>query len=155
MSAPRIYKKTTSGNAIARDVAMQSYGQLKEVLTKKTSQTVHLEITSGRVKKKILIPPAAIDVLLNFLKATAKGKRVSVTPKSEYLTTQAAAEWLGCSRPHLVKLLNENALPCTFVGKHRRIAWDDLRAYKKQLREQQKKQLMELMQADEDAGLYE
>ena len=154
MSAPRIYKKTTSVNAIARDVAMQSYGQLKEVLTKKTSQTVHLEITSGRVKKKILIPPAAIDVLLKFLKATAKGKRVLVTPKSEYLTTQAAAEWLGCSRPHLVKLLNENALPCTFVGKHRRIASDDLRAYKKQLREQQKKQLIQLMEADEEAGLY-
>jgi len=55
----------------------------------------------------------------------------------------------------LVKLLNENALPCTFVGKHRRIAWDDLRAYKKLLREQQKKQLIQLMQADEDAGLYE
>ena len=69
MRSPRNYKKTTAFNAIARDVAMQSYGQLKEVLTKKTSQTVHLEITSGRVKKKILIPPAAIDVLLNFLKA--------------------------------------------------------------------------------------
>jgi len=155
MSAPRIYKKTASGNAIARDVAVQSYGQLKEVLTKKTSPTVHLEILSGRVKKRIQIPPEAIKVLLDFLKATAKGKRVSVTPKSEYLTTQVAAEWLGCSRPHLVKLLNENALPCTFVGKHRRIAWDDLRAYKKQLREQQKKQLIQLMQADEEAGLYD
>ena len=154
MSAPRIYKKTASGNSIARDVAMQSYGQLKEVLTKKTSPTIHLEILSGRVKKRIQIPHEAIEVLLDFLKATAKGKRVSVTPKSEYLTTQAAAEWLGCSRPHLVKLLNENALPCTFVGKHRRIAWDDLRAYKKQLREQQKKQLIQLMEADEEAGLY-
>jgi excisionase family DNA binding protein len=82
----------------------------------------------------------------DFLKATAKGKQVAVTPKSDFLTTQAAADWLGCSRPHLVKLLNENALPCTFVGKHRRIAWDDLRSYKKLLRVQQKKQLIKLMQ---------
>lgn len=155
MRSPRNYKKTTAFNSIARDVAIQSYGQLKEVLTKSTSQSICLEISTGRLKKKIQIPPEAIEVLLNYLKATAKGKRVSVTPKAEYLTTQAAAEWLGCSRPHLVKLLNENALPCTFVGKHRRIAWDDLRAYKKQLREQQKKQLLELIQADEDAGLYE
>jgi excisionase family DNA binding protein len=155
MKAPKIYKKNASVNATVRDVAIQSYGQLKEVLTKSTSQSICLEISTDRLKKKIQIPPEAIEVLLNYLKATAKGKRVSVTPKSDYLTTQAAAEWLGCSRPHLVKLLNENALPCTFVGKHRRIAWDDLRAYKKQLREQQKKQLMELMQADEDAGLYE
>jgi len=155
MSAPRIYKKTTSDIAIARDVAVQSYGQLKEVLAKKNSSTIHLEITSGRVKKRIQIPHEAMEVLLDFLKATVKGKQVAVTPKSDYLTTQAAAEWLGCSRPHLVKLLNENALPCTFVGKHRRIAWDDLRAYKKLLRVQQKKQLIQLMQADEDAGLYE
>ena len=155
MTSPRIYKKTPSDNAIVRDVAMQSYGQLKEVLIKKTSPTIHLEITSGRVKKRIQIPHEAMEVLLDFLKATAKGKQVAVTPKSHYLTTQAAAEWLGCSRPHLVKLLNENALTCTFVGKHRRIAWDDLRAYKKLLREQQKKQLIQLMQADEDAGLYE
>ena len=155
MSAPRIYKKSSSGNAIARDVAVQSYGQLKEVLTKKTNPTIHLEITSGRVKKRIQIPHEAIEVLLDFLKATAKGKQVTLTPKSDYLTTQAAAGWLGCSRPHLVKLLNENVLPCTFVGKHRRIAWDDLRAYKKLLREQQKKQLIQLMQADEDACLYE
>ncbi|MFN5621456.1 MAG: excisionase family DNA-binding protein [Flavobacteriales bacterium] len=155
MKSPKIYKKATAVNSIARDVAMQSYGELKEVFSNGTSHSFCLEITTGRVKRKILIPPAAIDVLLNFLKATAKGKRVAVTPKSEYLTTQSAAEWLGCSRPYLVKLLNENALPCTFVGKHRRIAWDDLRAYKKQLREQQRKQLIELMQADEHAGLYE
>jgi excisionase family DNA binding protein len=155
MKAPKMYKKNASVNATVRDVAIQSYGKLKEVLTKSTSQSICLEISTGRLKKKIQIPPEAIEVLLNFLKATAKGKRVSVTPKSDYLTTQAAAEWLGCSRPHLVKLLNENELPCIFVGKHRRIAWDDLCAYKKQLRERQKKQLIQLMQADEDAGLYD
>jgi len=155
MKAPKIYRKTATVNSIARDVAIQSYGQLKEVLTKSSSHSICLEITTGRIKKKIPIPPAAIEMLLNYLKATAKGKRVTVTPKSDYLTTQAAAEWPGCSRPHLVKLLNENVLPCTFVGKHRRIAWEDLRSYKKQLRERQKKQLIQLMQADEDAGLYE
>ena len=34
---------------------------------------------------------------------------------------QAAADMLGCSRSHLVKLLEEGIIPYTKVGRHRQV----------------------------------
>lgn len=71
------------------------------------------------------------------------------------MTTQAAAEFLGCSRPHLVKLLEEDEIPYIKIGKHRRVKYEDIDLYKKKMKARQKSHLIEIMQADEDAGLYD
>jgi excisionase family DNA binding protein len=46
------------------------------------------------------------------------------------LTTQEAADMLNVSRPHLVKLLESGALAFHKTGKHRRIRFADLMAFK-------------------------
>jgi excisionase family DNA binding protein len=155
MNSTKKYPSAKNSHAVARDVALQSYGLLKEAVHDEMDFQCALEITIGRKKKKVRIPSGAVKILLDFLKATAAGKKSAISTPAKYITTQAAAEWMGCSRPHMVKLLNNGAMPFTWVGKHRRISMEDLRAFKKKQREEQKKQLILLMQADEEAGLYD
>ena len=84
-----------------------------------------------------------------------QGKLISIVPVATEMTTQAAAEVLGCSRPHLVKLLEDGKIAFTKVGKHRRIKFDDIMKYKKQMKEQQKQNIIDIMNADEETGLYD
>jgi excisionase family DNA binding protein len=85
----------------------------------------------------------------------SKGKPISIVPIATELTTQAAAEYLGCFRPHLVKLLEKGAIPFTKVGKHRRVKFEDVAKYKAKMKKKQEELLTEIMQADEDSGLYD
>jgi excisionase family DNA binding protein len=71
------------------------------------------------------------------------------------ITTQKAAEILGCSRPHLIKLLEQGKIEFTKIGKHRRIKFEHLMAYHKQMKDEQKKNLIALMNHDEENGLYD
>lgn len=95
-----------------------------------------------------------MQLLTDILMAMSEGKSISIVPVATELTTQAAAEMLGCSRPHIVKLLEEGKITFTKVGKHRRIKWDDLIQYKQQMKVQQKQNLIAIMNADEKTGLY-
>jgi len=71
------------------------------------------------------------------------------------MTTQSAAEFLGCSRPHLVKLLETGEIPFTKVGKHRRVKFEDIVNYKNKMKARQEKILMDIMKTDEELGLYD
>ncbi len=85
----------------------------------------------------------------------SQGKPISIVPLATEVTTQKAAEILGCSRPYLVKLLEEGKIEYTKVGKHRRIKYEDVIDYKKKMKEEQTKRLIEMMHADEDLGRYD
>ena len=84
-----------------------------------------------------------------------QGKMVSIVPVETVITTQKAAEILGCSRPYLVKLLEEGKIAFTKIGKHRRILLEDILNYKQLMKEEQKKNLIAIMNFDEEIGLYD
>jgi excisionase family DNA binding protein len=56
------------------------------------------------------------------------GNRASQVPRTQRLTTQEAADFLGVSRPTLVKLLEDGKIPFDQPGRHRRILFTSLAA---------------------------
>jgi excisionase family DNA binding protein len=123
------------------------------VLKQLSSQNPVIEIEE--TKDRIRIPIHTLRLLSKILQVTAQGKPISIIPQEMEVTTQSAAELLGCSRPHLIKLLETGVIPYTLVGRHRRVKFEDLQKYKKALKISQKKLLIELMQQDQDYNMYD
>jgi len=79
------------------------------------------------------LPAGAVALLVDILEAMAAGRGISLIAEHAELTTVEAAEVLHVSRPYLIKLLTEGALPHRKVGKHRRIRMEDVMAYKSRI----------------------
>ena len=79
---------------------------------------------------QVELPTSALRLLVDILAELADGNAVKVVPVHAELTTQEAADLLNVSRPHLIKLLESNALPFHRTGKHRRVRFSDLMHYK-------------------------
>jgi excisionase family DNA binding protein len=134
-------------------VAMESYSALAAVIEQIHSEETEIEIEE--TKDKIIIPSRALKLLGDILKAMSEGKPISIVPIATEVTTQKAAEILGCSRPHLVKLIEEGAIPFVKVGKHRRLKFEDVIAYKTKMKREQKQHLIDIMNFDDELGLYD
>lgn len=134
-------------------VAISSYIALATVIDqlKSDKADIEIEISNG----KISLPIRALKILNDILKSMSEGKPISIVPVATEVTTQKAAEMLGCSRPYLVKLLEEGKIEFTKVGRHRRIMYEDVVKYKKKMKEEQKKNIIDIMNFDEETGLYD
>lgn len=156
MRLPQIMNPVThikKPSKLDQKIASESYNALAAVMGQIHSEQPEIEIEE--TSEKIKIPLRALQLLGEILKAMGQGKLISIVPVATEVTTQAAAEILGCSRPHLVQLLENGKIAFTKVGKHRRIKLDDIMQYKMQMKEQQKKHIIDLMLADEETGLYD
>ena len=134
-----------------RKVAQVSFSALVSAIEQLRTDNAEIEIEE--TKDKIVVPVRALELLSDILKAMSQGKPISIVPIATEVTTQKAAEILGCSRPFIVKLLEEGKIEYTKVGKHRRIKFEDVLKYKQQMKEAQKKHLIEIMNFDEEVGL--
>ncbi len=150
MNALEEMKRPSKAERLA---AMASYNALAAQLEQIMSENPIVEIEE--TEEKIKLPVKALRLLAQILKATADGKPISLVPIAMEMTTQAAAELLGCSRPHIVKLVDTGEIPHTMVGRHRRLMFEDVMKYKKEMKEKQKNLIIEMMKEDEEYGLYE
>ena len=83
----------------------------------------------------------------------SEGKSITIIPTDSEVSTQQAADMLNISRPHLVKLLENNIIPFKKVGSHRRILLRDLVAYEKSLQRTREEKLKFLSEQAQDFNL--
>jgi len=98
------------------------------------------------------LPPALADVLGAVVRAVAEGRTVTVGALPAELTTTVAAERLGISRPTLMKLVAEGALPAHKVGSHTRVKTVDLVAFQRARLARQRAALAELIELSDELG---
>ncbi len=109
----------------------------------------------GREGVEIELPDAVFHHLVRVVRDMREGKVIVLFPENESLTTQAAANCLGVSRPFLVSLLDASAIKFHMVGSHRRIYLKDLMEYRKHRDHERRQGLDQLMDEVDKAGLYD
>ncbi len=110
----------------------------------------------GADGREIPIPDNLFKVLLEILPALKNGRTtVTISPANRQLTTQEAADILNVSRPYLIKLLEQNEIPYTRTGSHRRIQVKDLIDYKEKRDTQRSQSLSKMTGIMEENGLFD
>ena len=104
---------------------------------------------------EVPLPDAIFQVLVKVLEEMRNGRAVVLLPEDETFTTQAAANFLGMSRQHLVTLLETGELSFHRVGSHRRVTFKDLRDYAARRDTGRRARLGGLFKQVKDAGLYD
>lgn len=84
----------------------------------------------GEAPERVPLPRGAVTLLRAILRAMASGRGMTLVPENAELTTVEAASVLNVSRPFLIKLLEEGAVPYRRVGSHRRLRMEDVMTYK-------------------------
>jgi excisionase family DNA binding protein len=109
----------------------------------------------GREGASVEVPEPLFHILTKAVRLLASGQSISILSANEEFTTQAAANYLGMSRPHLVKLLEEKKIPFHFVGTHRRVYLRDLQTFEALRGEQRREALDKLNEQVIAASLYD
>lgn len=103
----------------------------------------------------ITLPLNIFKSIIKLLAEMGNGNAVQVVPVQAELTTQQAADLLNVSRPHLIKLLEQDKIQFRKVGTHRKILARDLFAYRDRTDLGRREGLARMVADDEAMGLYD
>lgn len=94
------------------------------------------------------IPDEIFRILDQVTNALAAGQSITIVPQGVTMTTQQAADFLGISRPTLVRLLEAGDIAYDRPGRHRRVRLEDLVAYQAEFRIERRAALRERRRAE-------
>lgn len=109
----------------------------------------------GQGGEKLELPEPVFHLMVQIVGALREGVAISLVPEHEPMTTQAAANYLGVSRPSLVKLLETGEIPFHNVGTHRRVLMKDLKLYVDERDKRRRKGMNSLFGKIQGAGHYD
>ena len=132
-------------------MASETLANLSSAISKHGQDIVRISIQES--KEYFSIPKKALEFLSHILSIMAEGKAISIIPSESELSTQQAADILGVSRPHIVKLLEQGIIPFKKAGAHRRILLEDLMQYAEQQKETRKTSLKFLAKQAQELNL--
>lgn len=116
-----------------------------------------LALLLGPDGQQVELPEQVYKALLDVVKAMSKRQAIAVVPYEQKLTTQDAADFLGISRPTLIKQLESGAIPYEKLpgSRHRRILLADLLDYQSRRREQRRELFKQMVKDAEEDGFYD
>jgi excisionase family DNA binding protein len=126
--------------------------ELSHALEHVQAERTHLVIDLP-TRETLAVPRPVFEVLKMVAEQMGKGRAISIVPLGMMLTTQQAAELLGSSRQHVVKLLQEGQIPYEKVGTHRRMRIEDVVAYKQRRQSTREEALTRMSEQAERLGL--
>jgi excisionase family DNA binding protein len=132
------------------EVAPEALDHLSEVLAA-PGRAALVDEKGNRVE----LPIPIFRHLVRVVELMAQRRAIVLLPEDETFTTQAAANYLGVSRQHLVDLLEDGKIPYHKVGSHRRVYFRDLNSYEKQREQKRRSTVDRLMGKVEGSGLYD
>jgi len=134
-------------------------------LSKESSRILAAHLTGNLHQLKIVeedgseqtatIPAEAYRLFVDILTQMSLGNAVTIIPIHAELTTQEAADLINVSRPFLIKQIESGEIPHHKVGRHRRVRFADLMAYKKNIDAARSKVLDELVEESQRLGFYD
>ena len=116
--------------------------------------SLRLQFEDGPRIEALVLPPQAARLLLGILTEMGRGNAISVAPVQAELTTNQAADLLNVSRPYLMTLLHDGAIPFRMVGTHHRVMLHDVLAHKRAMFAKRHAALDELSALDQELDLY-
>ncbi|MBO3462678.1 helix-turn-helix domain-containing protein [Aetokthonos hydrillicola Thurmond2011] len=135
------------------DTPAKPFGDRKRQSKQNYEKVTHQLVSADGTQ--IPISDDVFKVLLEIVPILEQGQAtVTISPNSAEISTQQAADILNVSRPHLVKLLDNNEIPHTKTGTHRRIKVKDLMDYKEKKDTQCRQSLREMVEIMQETGLY-
>ena len=133
------------------------------VLAKETSRVLASHLRDGdpikllvlddSSRETVAIPASAVRLLVRVLEEMGRGNAVTLIPVHAELTTQEAADMLDISRPSLIQLLDDGKIDYRRVGTHRRVRFESLIKYKRQVDAARRAALAELAAYDQELGI--
>ncbi|CAN7722059.1 helix-turn-helix domain-containing protein [Variovorax sp. LjRoot84] len=143
--------------ATQAEAEMAAAAHQRLVMALDHSKADHIDVTldlddATQAAPVLKLPPRALHLLAHVLRTMAARQPLMLVPQQAELTTQEAAAILNVSRPFVIKEIEEGRLKHWKVGRHRRIAFEDLLAYQAASREKSRAALDELARVSQEAG---
>lgn len=103
--------------------------------------------------RSIPLPESLSRFLINVIEHAAQGDTLSFASRPEELTSTAAADLIGVSRPTLMKMAREGRIDSVKVGSHTRFKTEAVSRFLQERSAERAAAFKEIRQLDEELGL--
>lgn len=144
-------------DSLTRKQAERAANFLADLLGSDGGMPKPIRLASGNGAGEVFsmsLPQLAVELIVKLLTEIGNGHAVVVEAVEAELTTQQAADILTVSRPYLIGLLEEGAIPYRRVGNRRKISLMELLDYKRRDDKYRDEMVDELTREGEHVGLH-